>query len=166
MAKAAAKTAKKPAAKKPAAKIAAKAGGKVAAKRAPKRRAEFSSKLFQQGLEVRRAVLGGEYVDASIANASEFMVDFQKLVTEYAWGEVWTRPGLDRKHRSMLNLAMLTALNRPNELRLHLRGALTNGVSVAEIKEILLQACIYAGIPAGLDAFKVANEVLKEAAEK
>lgn len=162
MAKPAAKPARKPAAKAGAKKPAAK----VAAKRAPKRRAEFSSKLFQQGLEVRRAVLGGDYVDASIANASEFMVDFQKLVTEYAWGEVWTRPGLARKTRSMLNLAMLTALNRPNELRLHLRGALTNGVSPDEIKEILLQACIYAGIPAGLDAFKVANEVLREADAK
>jgi 4-carboxymuconolactone decarboxylase len=170
MAKAAAKTAKKPAAKavskkaaapKAAAPKAAKAAA-PAAKRAPKRRAEFSSKLFQQGLDVRRAVLGGEYVDNSIANASEFMVDFQKLVTEYCWGDVWTRPGLDRKHRSMLNLAMLTALNRPNELKLHLRGAITNGVSRDEIKEILLQACIYAGIPAGLDAFKVADGVFKE----
>ena len=158
MAKAAAKTAKKPAAKK----AAPKAAAKPAAKRAPKRRAEFSSKLFQQGLEVRRAVLGPDYVDNSIANASEFMVDFQKLVTEYCWGDVWTRPGLDRRHRSMLNLAMLTALNRPNELKLHLRGAITNGVSRDEIKEILLQACIYAGIPAGLDAFKVADGVFKE----
>jgi 4-carboxymuconolactone decarboxylase len=165
MAKAAAKATKKPVAKAPAKKAKAPAAAKAtapAAKRAPKRRAEFSSKLFQQGLDVRRAVLGADYVDNSIASASEFMVDFQKLVTEYCWGEVWTRPGLDRKHRSMLNLAMLTALNRPNELRLHLRGAVTNGVSRDEIKEILLQACIYAGIPAGLDAFKVANEVFKE----
>lgn len=161
MAKAAAKTTK-PKAAKAAAKPAAKALAKPAATRAPKRRAEFSSKLFQQGLEVRRAVLGGEYVDNSIANASEFMVDFQKLVTEYCWGDVWTRPGLSRKQRSMLNLAMLTALNRPNELKLHLRGAITNGVSRDEIKEILLQACIYAGIPAGLDAFKVADGVFKE----
>lgn len=157
MAKAA--PAKKPAAKKPAAKKPAAAAKTPAA---PKRRAEFASAQFAKGLEVRRAVLGGEYVDASIASASEFMVDFQKLVTEYCWGDVWTRPGLDRKHRSMLNLAMLTALNRPNELKLHLRGALTNGVSRDEIKEILLQACIYAGIPAGLDAFKVADGVFKE----
>jgi 4-carboxymuconolactone decarboxylase len=156
MAKAA--PAKKPAAKKPA--PAKPAAAKTPA--APKRRAEFASEQFARGLEVRRAVLGGEYVDASIASASEFMVDFQKLVTEYCWGDVWTRPGLDRKHRSMLNLAMLTALNRPNELKLHLRGALTNGVSRDEIKEILLQACIYAGIPAGLDAFKVADGVFKE----
>ena len=182
MAKAAAKATPTPAAKSAApaksaaraksaapAKSAARAKSATGAKsaagakpRAPKRRPEFASKLFQQGLEVRRAVLGADYVDSSIASASDFMVAFQKLVTEYCWGEVWTRPGLDRKHRSMLNLAMLTALNRPNELRLHLRGALTNGVSRDEIKEILLQACIYAGIPAGLDAFKVANEVFKE----
>lgn len=167
MAKAVAKTTKKPAVKKAVvkkavAKPAAVTAASPAGTRVPKRRAEFSSKLFEQGLAVRRAVLGGEYVDNSIASASEFMVDFQKLVTEYCWGEVWTRPGLDRKHRSMLNLAMLTALNRPNELRLHVRGAVTNGVSRDEIKEILLQACIYAGIPAGLDAFKVANEVFKE----
>ena len=165
MAKAAVKSAKKPAAKaaaKVVAKVIAKVAAKPAAKRAPKRRAEFSSKLFQLGLEVRRAVLGGEYVDASIAGASDFMVDFQKLVTEQAWGTVWTRPGLSRKTRSMLNLAMLACLNRPNELKLHLKGALTNGVSRDEIKEILLQVCIYAGVPAGLDAFKVADGMLKE----
>ena len=142
----------------------AKAAPKKSApkKSAPKKRKEFSSPAFAKGLAVRRAVLGAEYVDASLARADDFMVDFQKLVTEYCWGDVWTRPGLDRKHRSMLNLAMLTALNRPNELRLHVRGALTNGVTRAEIKEILLQACIYAGIPAGLDAFKTAAEVFKD----
>lgn len=153
-----AKAAAQPVAK--AAKSAAKPVAKLA--KAPRKRPEYASKMFAEGLAVRRAVLGGEYVDNSLANASDFMVAFQKLVTEYCWGEVWTRPGLDRKHRSMLNLAMLTALNRPNELRLHVRGALTNGVSRDEIKEILLQACIYAGIPAGLDAFKVANEVFQE----
>ena len=166
MAKAAKPAAKAKSAKKPAAKAAAKNGAKsgamAPAKRAPKRRPEFAGKLFQDGLAVRRAVLGGEYVDASIAGASEFMVDFQKLVTEQAWGTVWTRPGLARKTRSMLNIAMLACLNRPNELKLHLRGALTNGVSRDEIKEVLLQVCIYAGIPAGLDAFKVADAMLKE----
>ena len=162
MAKAAKPAAKAKSAKKPAAKVVAKAGAKAPAKRAPKQRPEFAGKLFQEGLAVRRAVLGGEYVDASIAGASEFMVDFQKLVTEQAWGTVWTRPGLSRKTRSMLNLAMLACLNRPNELKLHLRGALTNGVSRDEIKEILLQVCIYAGVPAGLDAFKVADAMLKE----
>ena len=157
-----AKAADKPATSKPAAK---KPAGKTPAAKTPagpKPRKEFASEQFARGLKVRRAVLGGAYVDASIANASDFMVDFQKLVTEYCWGDVWTRPGLDRKHRSMLNLAMLTALNRPNELKLHVKGALNNGVSRDEIKEILLQACIYAGIPAGLDAFKVADGVFKE----
>lgn len=159
--------AKKPAVKKAApAKAAPVKATAVKATRAkagaaPKRR-EYSSPLFAKGLATRRAVLGAEYVDGSLARADEFMVDFQKLVTEYCWGDVWNRPGLDRKHRSMLNLAMLTALNRPNELKLHLRGALTNGVTRDEIKEILLAACIYCGIPAGLDAFKTAVEVFKD----
>jgi 4-carboxymuconolactone decarboxylase len=136
--------------------------------KAPKIRPEFDTKRFAKGLEVRRAVLGADHVDKSLASVTDFMVDFQKLVTEYCWGEIWTRPGLDRKTRSMLNLAMLTALNRPHELRLHVRGALTNGLSRNEIKEIMLQACIYCGIPAGLDAFRVAAEVFAavEAEEK
>ena len=129
---------------------------------APKLRPEYDTEQFAKGLEVRRAVLGAAYVDNSVATASEFMVAFQKLVTEYCWGEIWTRPGLDKRTRSMLNIAMLTALNRPNELRLHVRGALNNGVTRDEIKEILLQTCIYCGIPAGLDAFKSAVEVFKE----
>lgn len=124
---------------------------------------EYQGEQFAKGLEVRRAVLGANYVNESLARADDFMRAFQKIATEYCWGEIWTRPGLDRKQRSMLNLAMLTALNRPNELKLHVRGALTNGVTRDEIKEILLQACIYCGIPAGLDAFKVAAEVFKEA---
>jgi 4-carboxymuconolactone decarboxylase len=128
----------------------------------PKLRREYDTEQFVKGLEVRRAVLGAAHVDNSLATASEFMVAFQKLVTEYCWGEIWTRPGLDKRTRSMLNIAMLTALNRPNELRLHLRGALNNGVTQDEIKEILLQTCIYCGIPAGLDAFKSAVEVFKE----
>ena len=123
---------------------------------------EYASEQFAKGLEVRREVLGADYVDNSLARADEFMRAFQKITTEYCWGEVWTRPGLDRRTRSMLNLAMLTALNRGPELRLHLRGALTNGVTRDEIKEILLQTCIYCGIPAGLDAFKAASEVFKE----
>lgn len=118
--------------------------------------------LFDEGLQTRREVLGAEYVDASIQNTNEFMEDFQKITSEWCWGYTWNRPGLDRKTRSMLNLAMLTALNRPNEIRLHVKGAINNGLTVEEIKEILLQATIYCGIPAGLDAFKVANEVLKE----
>jgi 4-carboxymuconolactone decarboxylase len=130
---------------------------------AAKLRPEFATEAFAKGLEVRRDVLGAAYVDNAIATTTDFMADFQKLVTEYCWGGIWTRPGLDRRTRSLLNLAMLTALGRPHELRLHLKGALTNGVTPDEIKEVLLQACIYAGIPAGLDAFKVAAEVLQEA---
>jgi len=125
-------------------------------------RPEYQSELFKKGLVPRREVLGAEYVDNSLARADDFMAAFQKLTTEYAWGEIWTRPGLSRKTRSMLNLAMLTALNRPAELRLHLRGALTNGVTRDEIKEILLQTGIYCGIPACLDAFKTASEVFRE----
>ena len=127
---------------------------------------EYASALFKKGLEVRREVLGADYVDNSLANADEFFRAFQKITTEMVWGEIWTRPGLPRKMRSILNIGMLTALNRPNELRLHLRAALNNGVTREEIKEILLQACVYCGIPAGLDAFKVAMEVFKEADQK
>ncbi len=127
---------------------------------------EYASPLFKKGLEIRREVLGADYVDRSLANADEFFRAFQKITTEMAWGEIWSRPGLSRKNRSMLNLGMLTALNRPNELRLHMRAALTNGVTREEIKEILLQACVYCGIPAGLDAFKVALEVFKEVDQK
>ncbi|HBP28767.1 MAG TPA: gamma carboxymuconolactone decarboxylase [Advenella kashmirensis] len=121
--------------------------------------------LFKEGLATRRAVLGAEYVDNSLANANEFMLAFQHITTEWCWGYAWNRPGLERKTRSMLNLAMLTALNRPAEIKLHIKGALNNGVTVDEIKEILLQATVYCGIPAGLDAFKVANQVLQEAGQ-
>jgi 4-carboxymuconolactone decarboxylase len=116
---------------------------------------------FEKGLEARREVLGASYVDSSLAGADDFMMAFQQLTTEWCWGYAWTRPGLERKTRSMLNLAMLTALNRPAEIRLHVKGALTNGVTVEEIKEILVHATVYCGIPAGLDAFKAAHEVLK-----
>ncbi len=119
--------------------------------------------LFDKGLKIRREVLGAEYVDKSLANANEFTQAFQDITTEWCWGYAWGRPGLDRKTRSMLNLAMLTALNRSPEIKLHVRGALNNGVTVEEIKEVLLHATVYCGIPAGLDAFKAANEVLKEA---
>ncbi|GJD34950.1 carboxymuconolactone decarboxylase family protein [Methylobacterium aerolatum] len=119
------------------------------------------SEQFQKGLEVRRAVLGAEYVDGGLAKADDFMMAFQRITTEWCWGYAWTRDGLDRKTRSMLNLAMLTALSKPAELKLHVKGALANGVSVEEIKEILLHATVYCGIPAGLDAFKAAHEVLK-----
>lgn len=118
--------------------------------------------LYDQGLEVRRTVLGADYVDRSLENANEFMTAFQDVTTAWCWGYVWTRPGLDRRTRSIINLAMLTALGKPAELKLHVAGAVRNGVTVDEIKEVLLQATIYCGIPAGLDAFKTANEVLIE----
>ena len=118
--------------------------------------------LFERGLALRRDVLGPEYVDKSLQSANDFMMAFQRITTEWCWGYAWTRPGLDRKTRSLLNLAMLTALNRSPEVKLHVRGAINNGVTVDEIKEVLIHATIYCGIPAGLDAFKAANEVLKE----
>jgi 4-carboxymuconolactone decarboxylase len=126
------------------------------------RRDESIEELFERGLEVRRAVLGAEYVDSSLRSANEFMQAFQNITTEWCWGYAWTRPGIDRKTRSLMNLAMLTALNRAPEIKLHVRGALNNGVTVEEIKEALIHATVYCGIPAGLDAFKAANEVLKE----
>ena len=119
------------------------------------------SDQFNKGLEVRRKVLGTDYVDGSLAKADDFMMAFQNITTEWCWGYAWTRPGLEHKTRSMLNLAMLTALGKPAELKLHVKGALANGVTVDEIKEILLHATVYCGIPAGRDAFKAAHEVLK-----
>ena len=116
--------------------------------------------LFQEGLQLRREVLGAEYVDRSIQSADEFMSTFQHMTTTWCWGYTWGRKGLPRKTRSILNLAMLTALNRPHEIKLHVKGALANGVTVSEIKEVLLHATVYCGIPAGLDAFKVAHQVL------
>jgi 4-carboxymuconolactone decarboxylase len=118
--------------------------------------------LFEKGLSLRREVLGADYVDNSINSANDFTMAFQRVTTEWCWGYAWTRDGLDRKTRSLLNLAMLTALNRTPEIKLHVRGAINNGVTVDQIKEVLLHATVYCGIPAGLDAFKAANEVLKE----
>ena len=117
---------------------------------------------FDKGLATRRAVLGADYVDNSIKNADDFNMPMQELVTEYCWDAIWNRPGLDRKTRSMLNLAMLTALNRPHELKLHVRGAINNGLTKDEIKEVLLQTAIYCGVPAAIDSFKNAKEMFKE----
>ena len=125
-------------------------------------REDTIDELFVRGLAVRREVLGPDYVDNSLKSANDFMMAFQQITTEWCWGYAWTREGLDRKTRSLINLAMLTALNRSPEVKLHVRGALNNGVTVDEIKEVLLHATVYCGIPAGLDAFKAANEVLKE----
>ena len=138
------------------------AKAKAAAKKAkPKPR---NKKLYDEGMKVRKAVLGAAYVDNSLAGAAndDFMMSFQDITTEYCWGYAWTRPGLSKKTRSMLNLAMLAALNRGPELKLHVNGALNNGLSKEEIKEIFLQVAIYCGIPASLDAFRTAREVFKE----
>ena len=117
---------------------------------------------FNKGLATRREVLGADYVDNSIASADDFNRPMQELVTEYSWGEIWNRPGLDRRTRSIINLAMLTALNRPHEIKLHVVGALNNGLTKAEISEVFLQTAIYCGVPAAIDSFRVAREVFKE----
>jgi 4-carboxymuconolactone decarboxylase len=122
----------------------------------------MNKELFETGLRVRREVLGAEYVDKSLSKADEFNRPLQELVTEYGWGAVWSRPGLSRKMRSLLTLGMLTALNRPHEVRLHLKGALNNGCSKEEIMEALLQAAIYCGVPAAMDSFRLAREVFDE----
>ncbi|HEY4066428.1 MAG TPA: carboxymuconolactone decarboxylase family protein [Burkholderiaceae bacterium] len=116
--------------------------------------------LFDKGLPIRREVLGADYVDKSMADADDFMMSFQRATTTWAWGWAWGDPTLDRKTRSLLNLAMLTASGKTHEIKLHVKGALNNGVSVEEIKATLLHATAYCGIPAGLDAFKAAHEVL------
>ena len=122
----------------------------------------MNKEAFEKGLKTRREVLGSEYVDNSIKSAGEFNMPMQELVTEYAWDEIWNRPGLDRRSRSMINLAMLTALNRPHELKLHLKGAINNGLSKDEIREILMQTAIYCGVPAAIDSFRCAKEVFAE----
>jgi len=118
--------------------------------------------LFDEGLKIRKEVLGAAYVEKSLAAADDFMMAFQEHVTSFCWGNVWGREGLARRDRSMINLAMLAALGKTDELKLHVRGALNNGLSIEEIKEVLLQVAVYAGIPAGLSAFKAAHQVLKE----
>ena len=122
----------------------------------------MNKELFDKGLKVRREVLGSEYVDNAIKNADDFSRPLQEFVTEYCWGELWNRPGLDRKSRSMLNLAMLAALNRPHEIKLHIRGAINNGMTKDEIKEVFLQVGVYCGVPAAVDAFRSAREVFAE----
>ncbi len=121
-----------------------------------------STPQFEAGLAVRREVLGAAYVDKSVAEADAFIAPLQQLVTEYCWGAIWTRPGLSRRERSLINLAMITALNRPAEVKLHVRGAINNGLSREDIMEALLQTAVYCGVPAALDSFKVAREVLAD----
>ncbi|MGC2175204.1 MAG: 4-carboxymuconolactone decarboxylase [Acidimicrobiales bacterium] len=127
---------------------------------------ETHEETYQEGLRIRREVLGTEHVDRSLAEVSEFARPIQELVTEYCWGTVWSREGLPRATRSLLNIAMLTALNRSHELGVHVRGALTNGVTPEEIQEVLLQAAIYVGVPAALESFRVADAILKEINER
>ena len=122
----------------------------------------MENELFQNGLKIRKAVLGAEFVEKSIASADDFNMPMQRLTTEYCWGAVWGRDGLPHKTRSMLNLAMISALNRPHEMKMHVAGALRNGVSRDEIREVLLQVAIYCGIPAGVDAFRIARVVFAE----
>ncbi len=125
----------------------------------------MDKELFDKGLDIRREVLGADYVNKALATAmaDPLMAPLQELVTQYCWGEIWGRPGLERRTRSMINLAMLTALNRPHEVKIHLRGALNNGVSREEIVEVLLQTMIYCGVPAAIDSFRIAKEVFAEA---
>ena len=122
----------------------------------------MTNELFEKGLQIRREVLGAEHVDASLSQADDFSRPLQELVTEYCWGNVWSRPGLERKTRSLINVAMLTALNRPHEVKLHLRGALNNGCSKNDIMEVLLQTAIYCGVPAAMDSLRVAKEFFQE----
>jgi 4-carboxymuconolactone decarboxylase len=118
--------------------------------------------LYDLGMNNRRAVLGDEHVDQSLAAADGFSMPIQEFVTQYCWGDIWSRPGLDRQTRSMLNLAMMTVMNRPHELRAHVKGAIRNGLTKEQIGEVLLHTAIYCGIPASLDAFRHAREVFRE----
>ena len=122
----------------------------------------MSKEVFDRGLAIRKKVLGAEFVENSFKSADEFNMPMQELVTEYCWGAVWGRDNLPHKTRSMLNLAMIATLNRPHELKMHIRGALTNGVTKDEIREVFMQVAIYAGVPAGVDAFRIAREVFAE----
>ena len=122
----------------------------------------MDKETFERGLAIRKEVLGAEFVEKSFATADDFNRPMQELTTQYCWGETWGRPGLDRKTRSMLNLAMISALNRPHELKMHVKGALVNGVTKDEIREIFFAVAVYCGVPAGVDAFRVAREAFAE----
>lgn len=122
----------------------------------------MTTEKYQKGIEMRRQVLGDSYVDRAIAGADEFTRPMQALVTENCWGEVWTRDGLPKQTRSLITIALLTSLRASTELKGHVRGALRNGCSVEEIQEVLLHASVYCGVPAGIDAFRAASEVIKE----
>jgi 4-carboxymuconolactone decarboxylase len=121
-----------------------------------------SKETFERGLAIRKSVLGAEFVEKSIASADDFNRPLQELVTEYCWGAVWGREGLSKQTRSIINLAMISALNRPHELKMHVKGALRNGLTRDEIREVLLQVGIYCGVPAAVDSFRVAREAFTE----
>src|SRR5215471_12522822 len=121
---------------------------------------------YEKGMSVRRQILGDTHVDRSVKNKNEFNQEFQDLLTRYAWGEIWTRPGLPRKTRSLITIAMLVALNREEELRLHLRAAVNSGVTRKDIQEVLLQAAMYCGVPAANSAFHAAEEVFAESRQR
>jgi 4-carboxymuconolactone decarboxylase len=122
----------------------------------------MASELFDKGMKIRTEVLGEAYVSKAMAGMDEFTRPLQELVTEYCWGAVWGRPGLERSERSLLNLGMISVLNRPHELKAHIRGALTNGVTREQICEVFLQVAIYAGVPAAVDSFRIAREMFAE----
>jgi 4-carboxymuconolactone decarboxylase len=122
----------------------------------------MNQELFEQGLATRRAVLGDAYVEKSLASADDFSMPIQEIVTQYCWGDVWNRPGLERAQRSLINLAMISALNRPHELKVHVRGAINNGVTKEQIQEVFLQVAIYCGAPAALESFRLAREVFAD----
>lgn len=122
----------------------------------------MSDELYERGMQIRRKVLGDEYVDRATQNVDGFNRDFQRFVTEYCWGASWGREGLSHKQRSLNNLCLLAALNRPHEFEIHFRGALRNGCTLDELRETLLQVTVYAGVPAGVEAFRIARKVLAE----
>lgn len=122
----------------------------------------MDQKTYEKGLSIRREVLGADYVDNAIRTADDFNRPLQELVTQYCWGEIWGRPGLDRRTRSLINLAMISALNRPHEVKAHIKGALNNGLTKDDIKEVFLQVAIYCGVPAAVDSFRLAREVFHE----
>lgn len=122
----------------------------------------MSKEIFERGLEIRKSVIGADFVETAFNTADDFNLPMQELVTEYCWGYVWGREGLSLKSRSMINLAMINTLNRPHELKTHIKGALKNGMSREEIREVFMQVAIYAGVPAGVDSFRIAREVFAE----
>ena len=128
----------------------------------PARPDRSTSDAFRRGLRTRRDVLGDAYVDKSLDNATDYSFPMQELITEYCWNAIWNRPGLDRRSRSLLNLGMIAALGRKKELKIHIRGALNNGLTREELREAFMQVAVYCGVPAGLDSFHVAQEVLAE----